>query len=175
MCGTYRCSHLKNMFFVLQKNEFSILSLDFPSKGHILTVRLLYFWKQNIYGLHGPYISGRKSMNGPSVHLLLVGSLYIAVLWVSGLILWVSEFIPLYFGCLNLYFGCQNLYLRCLNFFRCTLGVWTYTLGVRGPTISVELGRQDILRDPPFRYNPWIWVYWRTNHSDMTCKSGNHI
>ena len=97
--------------FLIFRHFFQIWNLrpNFPSGGHIWTVRSIYSSKKSIYGPYGPYISGRKSIYGPSVHIFLVGSPYIAVLWVSELILWVSELIPLYFGCLNLYFGCLNL------------------------------------------------------------------
>ena len=33
----------------------------------------------------------------------------------------------------------------------------------------------EILKNQPFWYNPWIWKYWRTNHSDITFESGNTI
>ena len=80
-------------------------------------------------------VSPQKVMYGPSVHIFVVGSPYIAVVWVSELVLWVnelmfwvSELIPLYFGCLNLYFGCLNLHRLC----------WVselILLGMRGPSI----------------------------------------
>ena len=66
--------------------------------GNMWTVRCIDPGRKIIYGPYDPRISGRKSIYGPSVRIFLVGSPYIAVLWVSELILRVSELIQYYFA-----------------------------------------------------------------------------
>ena len=83
---------------------------------------------------------------------------HLTVFWVSELIFWVSELIPMYFGCLNLYFGSQNLYFGCL-----ILCCW----------LRVSELIPWAAEDQAFSYDSWIWKYWRTKHSGMTCESGN--
>ena len=82
---------------------------------------------------------------------------YSTVFWVSELvfrvsepILWVSELISL------------------------VLGVWTYTLGVWTyiacvGCLNLYFGHQRTKHSEDL----WIWKYWRTKHSGMTCESGN--
>ena len=125
-----------------QNFEFSILRPYFPSKGHIWPVWVIFLSKKTIYGPYGPFISWRKSIYGPSVHIFLMGSPYITVLWVSELILWVSELIPLYFGCLNLYsgsmdlyFGWMNLYFGCLNICFGCLNLYFGSLSIKMPLL----------------------------------------
>ena len=99
----------------------------------------------------------------PDFPLLRSKSLYFE------LILWVSDCI--------------------LGVWTCILGVWTYTLGVW--TYIACVGclnlyfwasedqafwgpvNLEILKDQAFWYDLWIWKYWRTKHSGMTCESGN--
>ena len=83
---------------------------------------------------------------------------YTSVLWVSELMLWVSALI-----------------LWASELTCCTLDVWTYTLGVW--TYTAVLWVSELIlwvsEDQAFWYDPWIWKYWRTKHSGMTCESGN--
>ena len=86
--------------------------------------------------------------------------------WIYILSVWT------YFGCLDLYFGCLNLYFGCLNLYRL---FWVSELILWASEdqafwVSVNL---EILKDQGFRYDLWIWKYWRTKHSGMTRESGN--
>ena len=89
--------------------------------------------------------------------------------WYFELILWV--------------FDCM------LGVWTCILGVWPYTLGVWTciPCVGClnlyfwasedqafwGLVNLEILKDQAFWYDLWMWKYWRTSHSGMTCESGN--
>ena len=66
------------VFVFRQTNESEIFGV-FHSKGHIWTVRVIFSCKKSTYGPYGPYISGRKSIYGPSVSPFLKKKSYI--LW----------------------------------------------------------------------------------------------
>ena len=119
---------------------------DFPKKSR-------YFVKILNFRIFGP----TSPCGGQNRCILNLYLRYLTVFWVSELTFLVSELI-------------------CLvsELIRCTLGVWTYTLGVWTyiacfGCLSLYFGHQKTKHSE----DPWIWKYWRTKHSGMTCGSGN--
>ena len=135
----------------------------------------MFFVKQLNFWIVGP-TSPRWGQNGCILNLYFR---YLTVFWVSELVFWMSELV----------FWVSELIFWVSELISLVLVVWTYTLGIRGPSIlrtresgntctegpnilvwPVNLG---ILKDQGFWYDLWIWEYWRTKHSGMTCGFGN--
>ena len=82
---------------------------------------------------------------------------YLTVFWVSELVFRVSEPILLVSELISLVLGVWTY----------TLGVWTYIACVG--CLNLYFGHQRTKHSEDL----WIWKYWRTKHSGMTCESGN--
>ena len=79
----------------------------------------------------------------------------LAVFWLHELTFWLSELI---FWLCELICWVSELIFWVSELTSLVLGAWTYTFGRQSTKHSED---------------PWIWKYWRSKHSGMTCESGD--